>query len=90
VFEYERLRSLDRRRIARLRGLLERAGVKVRASGRLKISAHEEDNRIYECAAAANADYIVTENARHFTEPYKTIKIITARALLRLLNAGET
>jgi len=90
VFEYERLQHLDRRRIARLRGLLERTGVKVRASGRLKISAHEPDNRIYECAAAANADYIVTENARHFGEPYKTTKIITARALLRLLNAEET
>jgi predicted nucleic acid-binding protein len=85
VFRYERLKHLDTRRIARLRGVLERAGVKVRPSGRLKVSGHEDDNRIYECAAAAKADYIVTENTKHFKTPYKTTKIITARQLLRLV-----
>src|SRR5690349_7242853 len=71
VFDYERLKHLDRRRIARLRGLLESSGVKVRSRGRLKVSAHEEDNRIYECAVAAKADYIVTENTKDFKKPYK-------------------
>jgi putative PIN family toxin of toxin-antitoxin system len=89
VFEYERLKHLDKRRIARLRGLLERTGVKVRPSGRLKISGHDDDNRIYECAAAAKADYIVTENAKHFKKPYKTTKIVNARQLLKLLEAGQ-
>ena len=46
VFEYERLKHLDRRRVARLRGELERAGVTVRPGGRLNISGDEEDNRI--------------------------------------------
>ena len=69
VFAYERLKHLDRRRIARLRGVLERASVKVKPRGRLKISGHDEDNRIYECAVAAKADYIVTENTRHFPKP---------------------
>jgi putative PIN family toxin of toxin-antitoxin system len=78
VFDYERLNHLDRRRIARLRVLLEATGVKVKSRGRLKISAHEEDNRIYECAVAAKADYIVTENTKHFKKPYKTTKIVTA------------
>jgi putative PIN family toxin of toxin-antitoxin system len=32
VFEYERLRHLDRRRIARLRGLLESVSVKVKSA----------------------------------------------------------
>jgi predicted nucleic acid-binding protein len=54
-----------------------------------KISGHEDDNRIYECAVAAEADYIVTENARHFKTPYKTTKIITARHLLRVLEGGQ-
>src|ERR1039457_4355427 len=40
VFDYERLQHLDRRRIARLRGLLEKAGVKVKSRGLLKISGH--------------------------------------------------
>ena len=85
VFEYERLKHLDKKRIARLRGLLERAGVKVKSRGRLKISAHEEDNRIYECAYAAKADFIVTENTQDFNKSYKTTGIINARQLLKLL-----
>jgi uncharacterized protein len=89
VFSYERLQHLDRRRIARLRGLLEAVSLKVRPQGRLKISTHEDDNRVYECAAAAKADYIITENTRHFTTPHKITKIITARQLLKLLEAGQ-
>jgi uncharacterized protein len=88
VFEYERLKHLDKGRIARLRGVLERAGVKVKSSGRLKISGHEDDNRIYECAVAAKADYIVTENTKHFKKPYKSTRIVNARQLLALLKTG--
>jgi putative PIN family toxin of toxin-antitoxin system len=89
VFEYEHLQYLDKRRIAQLRGLLEDVAVKVKSGGRLKLSNHEDDNRIYECAVAAKADYIVTENTKHFKKPYKTTKIITARQLLKLLQAGQ-
>lgn len=89
VFEYEHLKHLDKRRVAKVRGLLEAASVKVKSRGRLKISSHEDDNRIYECAVAAKADYIVTENTKHFKQPYKTTKIITARQLLTLLEAGQ-
>ena len=60
VFDYEHLRRYDRRRIARFRGLLQRAGRRVKAGGRLEISGHEDDHRIYECAVAAKASYIVT------------------------------
>lgn len=90
VFGYERLRHYDRRRVARLRGLLVRAGKMVKSRGRLKVSAHEEDNRIYECAVAAKADYIVTENTRHFKKSHAYTKIITARQLLKLLEGGQT
>jgi uncharacterized protein len=83
VFKYERLKYLDRRRIARLRGVLERMSIKVKSPGQLNISSHEEDNRIYECAVAAKADYIVTENTKHFKQPYKTTKIVNARQLLK-------
>lgn len=85
VFEYERLKHLNKRRIALLRGVLERVGVKVRPPGRLRISSHEDDNRIYECAVAAKAHYIVTENTKHFSKPYKTTRIVNARQLLELL-----
>ncbi len=85
VFDYERLKHLDRRRIARLRGLLETVSFKVKSRGRLKISGHEDDNRVYECAVAAKANYIITENTKHFQKPYKTTNIITARQLLKLM-----
>jgi len=89
VFDREHLKHLDRRRIARLRGLLEAASIKVKPAGRLKISDHEQDNRIYECALAAKAHYIITENTRHFKKPHKTTKIVTARQLLNLMEAGQ-
>jgi putative PIN family toxin of toxin-antitoxin system len=89
VFEYERLRHLSRRRIAKLRGLLEAVSVRAKPRGRLKISDHEDDNRVYECAAATRADYIVTENTKHFQQPHKSTAIVTARQLLRLLEAGQ-
>ena len=85
VFSYERLKHLDKRRIARLRGALLRVALMVKPSGRLRLSGHEDDNRIYECAAAARAHYIVTENTRHFNAPYKTTRIVTARQLLALI-----
>ena len=89
VFNYERLQHLDRRRIARLRGLLETASVKVKSRGRLKISGHEDDNRIYECAVAAKANYIITENAKHFKKPYKNTKIVNARQFLKLVTEAN-
>ena len=40
-----------------------------------KISKDEADNRIYECAEAAGADYIVTGNIRHFPEDREPQKL---------------
>ena len=89
VFEYDHLKHYDRRRVARLRSVLEHLGKKVKSGSRLKISSHESDNRIYECAQAAKADYIITENTKHFRQPHKYTKTINARRLLQLLEAGQ-
>ncbi len=89
VFEYERLQNLDKRRIAKLQRYLEDAAIKVKSASKLRVSIHEEDNRIYECAAAAKAHYIVTENIKHFPDAYKYTKIVTARQLLRLVQEGR-
>lgn len=90
VFEYERLQHLNKRRMGLLRSIVERASIKVKSPGRLKISGHEADNRIYECAVAAKAHYIVTENTKDFPRPYKLTKIINARQLVRLLQVDQT
>jgi putative PIN family toxin of toxin-antitoxin system len=89
VFKYDRLKHLDKRRVARVRSLLFEAAVMVKSRGRLKISGHESDNRIYECAQAAKADYIITENTKHFQKSHTYTKIVTARQFLRLLEAGR-
>jgi putative PIN family toxin of toxin-antitoxin system len=90
VFEYERLKHLDKRRVANVRALLKATSVRVKSRGRLKISSHEQDNRIYECALAAKADYIITENTKHFLKPYKWTKIVKAGQLLKLMESGQT
>jgi putative PIN family toxin of toxin-antitoxin system len=89
VFEYDRLKHLSRRRIATLMKLLRTVSVMVHSPGRLRISSHDEDNRIYECALAAKARYIVTENAKHFKQSYKTARIVTARQLLEITSADR-
>ena len=48
----------------------------------LSISAHESDNRFLECADAAQADYLVTGNTRHFPQSYKTTTVVTGRHFL--------
>ena len=53
----------------------------------LKISPHESDNRFYECADAAHADYLVTGNTKHFPAGHINTKIVTPRQFLDLLAA---
>jgi putative PIN family toxin of toxin-antitoxin system len=89
VFNYERLKHLDRRRVADVIRFVKAAAVKVKSGGHLRLSQHEEDNRIYECAVAAKARYIVTGNTKHFLKAYKYTKIVNARQLLDLLALGQ-
>jgi predicted nucleic acid-binding protein len=53
------------------------------------VSPDKTDNRIYECAGAAKAHYIVTENTQDFPRGYKYTKIVNARQLLALWGKGE-
>ncbi|HJZ96266.1 MAG TPA: PIN domain-containing protein [Candidatus Solibacter sp.] len=89
VFEYERLASLDGRRVANVLRVLEAAAFKVKSPGRLAVSEHESDNRIYECAVAATSKYIVTENARHFRKSHAYSRVVSARQLLALVDVGD-
>ena len=65
--------------------LLEKLSAKVTPVATLQVSRDEADNRIYECADAAQAHYIVTGNRKHFATPYKSIRIVNARELLDVL-----
>ena len=57
----------------------------VEPSFTLRVTKDEPDNRFLECAAAGQAAYIVTGNARHFPRRYKRIQVVQARRLLELL-----
>jgi putative PIN family toxin of toxin-antitoxin system len=55
----------------------------------LKISDHEPDNRFYECADAAQANFLITGNLKHFKKHYKTTTVVNACQLLDLLGTGQ-
>lgn len=50
-------------------------------------AADEPDNRFLECADAAQADFLITGNTRHFPKSYKSTRIVTPREFIELLGA---
>ena len=68
---------------------LEKAGSLFHPARTLRISAHETDNRFYECADAAQAAFLVTGDFKHFSKDYKVTKIVNARKLLDLVGASQ-
>ena len=76
--------SFDSARLQRVLRSLDHAALVVPTETRTE-SSHESDNRFYECAYAAQADYIVTGNLKHFTKDLPPTRIVNARELLALL-----
>src|SRR5260221_960412 len=88
VFTRPKFAGLDAQRISHLIALIAGEARMVTPTERLSVSSHESDNRIYECASAAKADYIITGNTKHFPKGYQSTKIVNPRQLLELLQAG--
>jgi uncharacterized protein len=86
VFNRAKFASIPPAEVAMLLATIERQATVVTPTELLAISKHESDNRFYECAAAARADFIVTGNIRHFTKAHGRTEIITARQLLELVD----
>jgi len=59
--------------------------LEVTPSQRLRISDHESDNRFYECADAASADYIITGNLKHFKYSHKNTQVVSPRQFMELM-----
>jgi predicted nucleic acid-binding protein len=53
---------------------------------RVSVSPDEPDNRFLECADAAQSDYLITGNKRHFPKQWKTTSIVNAREFLSRWN----
>jgi predicted nucleic acid-binding protein len=51
--------------------------------GKIRSAPDPDDDCFLECALAAEAEYIVTGNVRHFPKDYEAIAIVTPRQLLQ-------
>jgi putative PIN family toxin of toxin-antitoxin system len=52
---------------------------------RLKVSPDPDDNHILECAAAAEAAFLITGNAKHFPKSHGITRIVSPRQMLDTL-----
>jgi len=69
--------------------LIRRVAIVVNPKETLAVSPDESDNRFLECTEAADADYLVTGNKRHFPAQWKKCMVIGARQLVGLLIDAE-
>ncbi len=60
-------------------------GLMVRPAFSLAVSPDQPDNRFLECAQAANAEFLVTGNKRHFPTTWQDTRIVNARELLEAI-----
>jgi len=77
--------KLDAAKIADSLAVIANTSTLVKPTHQLKISEHESDNRFYECAEAAEADYLITGNTKDFSKEHKGTKIITPRAFIDMI-----
>lgn len=79
---------LDPKRVESFLRDLRKAAARVRPARRVSEAPDEADNRFLECALAAQADYLVTGNKKHFPLPeFEGTKVVSP-AEFALLVAG--
>jgi putative PIN family toxin of toxin-antitoxin system len=61
---------------------LEAAAEKVGGAGVAEAATDPDDNRFLECAAAAEAHYLITGNLKHYPAAWGQTKIVNARQFL--------
>jgi putative PIN family toxin of toxin-antitoxin system len=72
VFSRPKFARLPSAEVAALLALIQSEATMVTPSTRLEVSTHDSDNRFYECADTAQADYIVTATPGTSPSPTKT------------------
>jgi putative PIN family toxin of toxin-antitoxin system len=75
--------GIDPIRIRRLLKTLTSEATMVAPARRIRESPDEADNRFLECAEAAEADYFITGNKRHFPKIWKSTRVVNASEFLR-------
>lgn len=64
---------------------IEEAAIWTVPSEAVYAASDPDDNKFLECAEAAQADYLVTGNGRHFPARWRSTKIVNARELTMIL-----
>jgi uncharacterized protein len=68
---------------------IRKKGFWVRPAESVRVCVDPDDDVFLECAQAAQADYLVTGNIKHFPTSWANTRIVTARWLLDHLLADE-
>ena len=63
---------------------LEQAALTVETGPLVQASVDEDDNRFLECLDAANAEFLITGNLRHYPLVWGAARIVNARTFLSL------
>jgi len=90
LYEYEEVLarpkfSILSHRLAASLALIRSRSVVLVARRRLDVATDPGDNKFLECAEAADADYLVTGNQRHFPKRWRLTRIVNARQLIEEL-----
>jgi uncharacterized protein len=65
--------------------LIEKASTKVWPKRKVTASKDADDNKFLECAAEAQADYLVTGNKKDFPKQWGQTRVVNARELLQAI-----
>jgi uncharacterized protein len=76
---------IDPAKIAASLRLIEKASVIVQPEHRVMAAKDPDDNKFLECAAEAQADYLVTGNKKHFPGQWVRTRVVNARELLQAI-----
>lgn len=68
---------------------LEHTAVSVESTVRIAISIDDDDNRFLECAEAAQAEYLISGNLRHYPGSHRETRVVNAREFFTQLNQRE-
>lgn len=76
---------IDSKKVTQSLRLIKKRAKNVTPTLTLSVSPDPDDNRLLECAEAANADYLVTGNRRHFPATYRNTLVVNARQLIEII-----
>ncbi len=76
---------IDSKKVTQSLRLIKKRAKSVKPTLTLSVSRDPDDNRFLECAEAANADYLVTGNRRHFPAKYRNTLVVNARQLIEII-----